>query len=117
MNPNDNIINVVAEALEQIWHEYESKEQFYTYDEEGVSFNYLKCCETRCIGMASAILHSVEHAKNTFHKRILISGFEVAIKNIETKIVTKNLDVLDYCAFEASMLTFDKLKQDLQKTL
>jgi hypothetical protein len=117
MNPNDNLINVVAEALEQIWHEYESKEQFYTYDDEGVSFNYFKCCETRVIGMGGALLHSVENATNTFHRRILISGFEVAMKNIETKIESKNLDVLDYCAFEASMLTFDKLREDLQKLL
>jgi len=117
MKSNDNIINVVAEALEQIWHDYESKEQFYTYDEEGVSFNYLKCCETRCMGMGSAILHSVEHATNSFHRRILISGFEVAMKNIETQIASKKLDVLDYCAFEASMLTFDKLREDLQKLL
>jgi hypothetical protein len=49
--------------------------------------------------------------------RYLNSLVETENQNIETKIASKNLDVLDYCAFEASMLTFDKLREDLQKLL
>ena len=113
----DTIIEV-AKALENIWFEYESKEEFFTYNEEGVKFNYFKCCERRVIGMGSALMSTFAIAPNEFHKKVLISAFELAMKNIERKIeLENNLSVKDICAFEASMFTFDKMKEDLVNSL
>ena len=113
----DTIIEV-AKALENIWFEYESKEEFFTYDEKGVKFNYFKCCERRVIGMGSALMSTFAIAPNEFHKNVLISAFELAMKNIESKIeLENNLSIRDICAFEASMLTFDKMKEDLVNSL
>lgn len=113
----DTIIEV-AKALEKIWFEYESKEEFFTYDEEGVRFNYYKCCEKRVICMGSAFVSTFAIAPNEFHKKVLISAFAMAMKNIESKIeLENNLSIVDKCAFEASMMSFDKMKEDLEKEL
>jgi hypothetical protein len=117
MNPNDNLINVVAEALEQIWHEYESKERYFTYDENGVKFDYYKCSEQRICAMGSAVMLSFQTAQSRFHKEVLLRAFEVALKNIESKMEIKDLNMTDLCIFEASLMTFNKMKKDLAKTL
>lgn len=111
-------IEQVAESLEQIWFDYESKEDFFTYDEDGVKFNYLKCCERRVICMGGALLSTFSLAPTQFYKEILIRGFELAMKNIETKMERETqLSFEDFCAFEASMLTFNQMKEDLAKSL
>ena len=113
----DTIIEV-AKALENIWFEYESKEEFFTYDEEGVRFNYYKCCEKRVICMGSAFVSTFAIAPNEFHKKVLISAFAMAMKNIEAKMERENsLSIVDKCAFEESMMSFDKMREDLENEL
>lgn len=117
MKENENIITEVAEAIEEIWFEYESKERYFTYDENGVKFDYYKCSEQRICAMGSALMLSFQTAQSRFHKEVLLRAFEVALKNIESKMEIKDLDVTDLCIFEASLLTFNKMKKDLAKTL
>lgn len=117
MKKNKSLIQELALAIENIWFQHESQERYFTFDENGVKFDYYKCSEQRVFAIGTAFMLSFETAKSRFDKFILLRGFEIALKNIEAKMQMKDLDVTDYCAFEASIMTFNKMKDDLAKTL
>jgi len=118
MHSFDENTEKLSQDFEEIWYAYESREEFYTYTDEGVTFDYFKCSERRVFGMGMALQHVFSTSNNVTTKRLLINSFALALSRINAQYSDNppNCQKTN-CAYIASIHTLVNITKQLKESI
>jgi hypothetical protein len=118
MNLFDENIEKLSKDFEEIWYAYESREEFITYDDDGIKFDYFKCCKIRVTSMGMTLQHVFNKYEDVYTKQILINSFALALSRINKQMNDTPLQSkIDVGAYFASIHTLINLAKELKESI
>jgi len=118
MHFTDENIKTLSKDFVDIWYAYESKEQFITYDENGVKFDYFECCKFRVTSMGMTLEYVFNQYQDLYTKQVLINAFALALSTINKEVHNNPLKYKsDVSAYFASIHTLISVVKKLKETI